>query len=22
QLELNPAEYQFDNFQIKYSYND
>ncbi|UOH74052.1 acylphosphatase [Acinetobacter schindleri] len=22
QLELNPAEYQFENFQIKYSYND
>jgi len=21
QLELNPAEYQFENFQIKYSYN-
>lgn len=22
QLELNPAEYQFDNFQIKRSFND
>lgn len=22
QLELNPSEYQFENFQIKYSYND